>query len=132
MAKKKLMKEEMDKYGITGNTGLGVGGLFHISAPYSIGITDKVFVEHRYRNNGTGDTWDSWKRMTLIRAYKENKRIITCSRCARPAVSLDHHWPHMNDYNVCAVHHAKDVKKYSENTKLRKIRGKQQKRSTEK
>lgn len=88
---------------IKGNTGLGVEGFFHVSASYS--SNGKVFVDWEFRHkcdNGKIEKYSRWKRMTLARAKKENRSIIMCAKCKiNPAISLDHHYPWMNDYNLC-------------------------------
>lgn len=73
-----------------------IGHGIHVSAPYD--CNGFVFVEWHYR-------WgDWWKRMTKKRAEREGRTIITCCKCSRPAVQLDHHWPYMSDYCLCAEH----------------------------
>jgi hypothetical protein len=72
----------------------------------------KVFVEWEYHSrldDGTIDKWHHWKRMTLKRAMKENRRIITCSFCKKPAISLSHYWPYMGP-NHCEDHEKKAQK----------------------
>lgn len=99
----------LGKHGIKGNTGLGVAGFFHLSAPYD--SNGKVFVQYTYRRNFLQDgvvlteEMDSWKRMTLARAKREKRAIIPCSMCKNPAVSLDHLWPYDILYNRCAEHY---------------------------
>lgn len=99
----------LGKHGIKGNTGLGVEGFFHLSAPYD--SNGMVFVQYTYRRKYIQDgtvlieEMDSWKRMTLARAKKEHRRIIPCSMCNKPAVSLDHLWPYEIVFNRCAEHY---------------------------
>ena len=88
---------EMGKYGLTGNSGLTGWG--HVSASYD--CNGMVFVE----------TDDYWKRMPKEEAEKQGLKIITCSYCDKPAVSLDHHYPYMADQNLCAEHYEAIVKK---------------------
>lgn len=112
------MKTSIGKYGITGSTGLGVSGFFHVSAPYD--CNGKVFVEWEYvstlTNNETPEVkiekWDGWKRMTMKRALKENRKIILCCQCNEPAVSLDHFYPYMSNRNFCQKHHEAMVKSF--------------------
>jgi hypothetical protein len=98
--------KQIGKHGLTGNTGLGVAGFFHVSMAYdSNGL---VFVEWRHRQklpNGKIEKYDWWKRMTLKRALKEKRKIIECEYCNRPAASLDHFWPYMSDDNFCKEHY---------------------------
>jgi hypothetical protein len=58
-----------------------------------------VFVEWSYRGWGLG-----WKMLTRVRAVKEKRRIIKCSKCARAAKLLDHLWPYATECNLCGVH----------------------------
>ena len=110
---KKKLAGSLGKYGIKGSTGLGVGGFFHVSAPYdSNGL---VFVEHTYKRYYVEDGKkqveknDSWKRMSLANAKKQKKRIILCSICDKPAVSLDHLWPYEVLYNRCKEHYGQKI-----------------------
>jgi len=93
----------LTKYGLTGNSGLGVANMsvFHVSANYYAG-KNKVFIEKIYKEWGL-----IWERMTLYMARKKKKKIITCAKCLRPAISLDHHWPYYDDHNYCELHHPK-------------------------
>lgn len=110
---KKKLAGSLGKYGIKGSTGLGVGGFFHVSAPYD--ANGNVFVEHTYKRSYVLDGKklveknDSWKRMTLAQAKKQKKRIILCCMCDKPAVSLDHLWPYEVLYNRCKEHYGKDI-----------------------
>jgi len=83
------------KYGIKGNTGLGVGGMFHMSAPYD--CNGMVFVEKEHEEWGT-----VWERVDSDKA--EGRKIITCFMCDKPAVSLDHLWPYHSEMCRCAEH----------------------------
>ena len=86
---------ELGKHGITGNTGVGVMGFAHVSAPYdSLG---GVFVEC--------DDY-GWERMTSKKAERLKSRVILCGHpgCDKPAVRLDHLWPHYNEMNACEQH----------------------------
>ena len=96
------MRNKLTKDGLTGNTGLGVSGVFfHISANYAAG-KGKCFIEKEHKEWGL-----VWQRMTLTRAKKEGRKIIPCAKCKRPAISLDHHWPYESEYNYCARHRPK-------------------------
>jgi len=90
---------DMGKYGIKGNTGLGVGGMFHVSAPYD--NNGKVFVRVDHPEWG-----EVWERVDADKA--DPQRVIRCVMCDKPAVSLDHHWPYYSDMNRCADHHGAD------------------------
>ena len=93
------MSDDMGKYGIKGNTGLGVGGMFHVSAPYD--SNGKVFVRVDHPEWG-----EVWERVDADKA--DPQRVIRCVMCDKPAVSLDHHWPYYSDMNRCADHHGAD------------------------
>ena len=68
------------------------------------GDSGLVFVEWHYR-------WgDHWKRMTLARAKKEKRIIITCWKCKRPAAQLDHYWPYHVEECLCKIHQKKAPK----------------------
>lgn len=84
------------KYGLTGSSGR-IGGI-RLAMPYGAnkGI---VFVEDEHAE------WGAWCRMTLRRAQREKRTIIPCSRCDKPAVSLDHYWPYYNDFTRCEDHY---------------------------
>lgn len=86
---------DMGKFGIKGNTGLGVGGMFHVSAPYD--ANGKVFICVHHKKWG-----EVWKRVRADKA--DPKRIIRCCMCEKPAVSLDHLWPYHSEMNRCADH----------------------------
>lgn len=88
--------KDLGKYGITGNTGLGVGGFFHITAPYD--SNGMVFV------SSEEDMMD-WSRVPLEEAKEKNLSIISCCMCSKPAVSLDHHYPYFMSKNRCEEHH---------------------------
>ncbi len=91
----------LTKHGLTGNSGLNVDGfkdvVFHIAASYAAG-DGKCFVDW-FENGEIG-----WRRMTVKRATKEGRRIITCDKCSKPAISLDHYWPYYSDMNRCLDH----------------------------
>ena len=116
-------KPSLGRYGITGNSGLGVGGFFHVNAPFD--CNGKVFVKWEYRQKSPDgkkiEKWESWKRMTLKRAIKENREIIPCYFCKNPAASLDHCYPYMSDKTLCKNHHKKIVEKERRNPNLSKI-----------
>lgn len=86
----KIETVEFGKYGLTGNSGL-IGNC-HFNAPYD--CNGMVFVK----------TDDGWERVPKEQAKKENRKIITCSYCNKPAVSLDHCWPHLQKETVCKKH----------------------------
>ena len=91
----KNKESSMGEFGIKGNTGLGVGGIFHVSAPYD--SNEKVFVRAKSKEYG-----EIWKRVDADKANKED--VITCCMCDKPAVSLDHLWPYYHEMNRCADH----------------------------
>lgn len=87
----------LTKDGLTGNSGFGVLNMpfaTHVSASYAA-TKKKCFVASRNTD---------WRRMTLARAKKERREIISCSYCRRPAISLDHFWPYHSEVNHCAWH----------------------------
>ena len=90
---------QIGKYGITGNTGLGIGGNFHVSMPYD--SNGKVFVKCEI-NDGSGATFDSWKRVNPDKA--DQKKIIRCYFCDKPAVRLDHLHPYHDETTACKDH----------------------------
>lgn len=103
-------QKQVGKYGITGNTGLGIGGLFHINMPYD--SNGKVFVKWTYKQKLSGgkiEKFDSWKRVDKNKAKEQD--IIQCSFCDKPAVRLDHLWPYYSEMNACEKHINK-FKKY--------------------
>jgi len=83
------------KYGITGNT--GIIGNIHYCSNYD--CNGKVFVAIK----------NHWKRATKTTAEKKNLKIITCSYCDKPAVSLDHCYPYLQESTVCEDHFKSDV-----------------------
>ncbi len=93
------------KYGLTGNSGLGALGMFHIGLPYD--CNGKVFVEWKFRHkflSGNTEEWEGWKRMALKRAIKEKRKIIKCNYCDKPVVRLDHLWDYHDELNACEDH----------------------------
>jgi len=82
---------KLGKFGIKGNTGLGVAGAFHLSAPYD--SNGQVFVDCRDRG---------WERVDADKANPD--AIIRCCMCDKPAVSLDHLYPYHSEMNRCARH----------------------------
>lgn len=90
------MTKGIGKFGITGNTGLGVGGMFHVSAPYD--SNGKVFVWEQQHDGG-----ETWYRVESDQA--DPAHIIRCSMCDKPAVSLDHLWPYYVEMNRCKEHY---------------------------
>ncbi len=93
------MTNLLTKHGLTGNSGLGALGCFHVSANYAARKAG-CFVEVIPR----GERVPTWRRMTVERATKEKRHIISCSYCRRPAISLDHYWPYHSEANHCAWH----------------------------
>ena len=105
--------KQIGKYGITGNTGLGIGGLFHVSMPYD--SNGKVFIVQKLEeklSDGRIGHYESWKRVDKDKVG--NNEIIKCSFCNEPAVRLDHLWPYYNEMNACEKH-LDEFKKYSYN-----------------
>ena len=84
----------MGKYGLSGSSGM-VGGGLHIAASYD--CNGMVFVEVQDEDVGL---W--WKRVAKEEA--EEGKIIKCSMCDKPAVSLDHYWPYYTERCLCADH----------------------------
>lgn len=79
-------------HGLTGYSGLNINGNFHISASYS--NNGMLFVE---KINDIG----RWRRAIKP---KKNEKIITCCKCKRPAILLDHFYPYHIDHNLCEIH----------------------------
>lgn len=94
------MSNELTEHGLTGRSGYLVNNIpsaIHVSANYAA-MDGNVFVE-------TGeDNVPEWERVTLEQAIKEGKKIIKCSYCQNPAISLDHFWPYHSEMNYCAEH----------------------------
>lgn len=90
----------MGKYGLSGNSGIVAEGL-HIAAPYD--SNGGVFVEVEDEEWGV-----VWRRVSKKKAESKGMKIISCSMCEKPAVSLDHHWPYFHDYCRCKDHYGKD------------------------
>lgn len=88
----------LTKDGLTGVSGFGVDGLapliWHVNASYA-STKGKVFVS-------TKDM--GWRRMSRVTAEKQGRSIIRCSYCKRPAISLDHSWPYLQEATHCAWH----------------------------
>ena len=84
----------MGKYGITGDSGMVADGL-HVAGSYD--CNGMVFVEK-------GDWWKKVKKEDA-----DESKIIKCSQCEKPAVSLDHYWPYSSKMCLCADHYGKDV-----------------------
>lgn len=96
-------QKQIGKYGITGNSGLGIGGFLHIGMPYD--SNGKVFVKWIYKRklpDGQIEKMDSWKRVDKNKA--KDKDIIRCTFCNKPAVRLDHLWPYYSEMNACENH----------------------------
>ena len=96
-----LAKEngQIGKHGLTGNSGLGIGGMFHISMPYD--SNGKVFVNSELKDEN-GDVWDGWKRVDAKDA--DPKKVIKCYCCDKPAVRLDHLHPYHDEMTSCEDH----------------------------
>jgi hypothetical protein len=110
MVKNSKKNKQIGKYGITGNSGLGVGGFVHVCMPYD--SNGEVFVKADYREklpNGKVARFEWWKRVPKNKAKEEN--IIRCNFCNKPAVRLDHLWPSYDEMNACEKHLEK-YKKY--------------------
>ena len=43
-----------------------------------------------------------WEEVPLNHA--EEEKIIRCSKCEKPAVSMDHYWPFYSDNCLCPDH----------------------------
>lgn len=86
---------DVGKFGIKGNTGLGIDGNFHVSLPYD--CNGKAFV--RLHDAEWGETW---VRVPLGEADPDS--IIRCYMCDNPAVCLDHLWPYYAEMNRCEDH----------------------------
>ena len=110
MIKNAKKDKQIGKHGLIGNTGLGVGGFFHVSMPYD--SNGKVFVVVKSKEklpSGKFYTHESWKRVDIKKAKEGN--IIRCAFCNNPAVKLDHLWPYYCEMNACKKH-LDDFKKY--------------------
>jgi len=94
-----MKPNQLTKDGLTGRSGFNVEGMslaFHVSANYAA-TKGMVFVESE-------EECTNWERMTRVVAEKQGKRIIRCSYCKRPAISLDHSWPYLQEATYCARH----------------------------
>jgi len=103
MIKSAKKNKQIGKYGLTGNSGLGIGGFFHISMPYD--SNGKVFVVVKLKeklSSGKFYTHESWKRVDMKKAKEVD--IIRCAFCNKPAVRLDHLWPYYCETNSCEKH----------------------------
>jgi len=100
------MKKQFTKYGLTGRSGFIItkNGLIHISSHYGITRKDMCFVEYEFKDKDSEYSHLSWKRMTIKKALKDNCKIITCSKCNKYAVTIDHHFPYFDNYNMCKEH----------------------------
>ena len=110
MIKNAKNNKQIGKHGLTGNTGLGVGGFFHVSMPYD--SNGKVFVVVKSKEklpSGKFYTHESWKRVDAKKA--KDADIIRCAFCNNPAVKLDHLWPYYCEMNACEKH-LEEFKKY--------------------
>lgn len=88
------MINQLTKDGLTGNSGFGVAGLFHVNAPYAA-TKGLVFADD-------GDL--GWERVTRVEANKRGRPIIRCTYCKRPATTVDHCWPYLTEATHCAWH----------------------------
>lgn len=104
------MNNSLTKNGLTGNSGFGVVPGIHINANYAA-VKGKCFVEVEENGDLTG----AWKRTTVKCAKEKGWRIIKCSYCNRPAISLDHCWPYLTEATYCAHH--RDWQKHLETMK---------------
>lgn len=99
------MKNQLTKEGLTGGSGFGVEsleGIWHLNANYAA-TEGHVFVE-------TKDVeYIEWRRVKTEDA--KGHRIISCSYCKNPAISLDHSWPYLTEATYCADH--RDWQKWS-------------------
>jgi len=86
------MINKLSKYGLTGDCGF-ISPNIHVNANYD--CNGMVFVE----------TDDYWERMPKKEAKKKGLKIIKCSYCDKPAVSLDHSWPYLQDETTCKKHY---------------------------
>jgi hypothetical protein len=103
MIEKAKNANQIGKYGIVGNSGLGIGGFLHVSMPYD--SNGKVFIKYTYKHkftDGNIEEFDSWKRVDINKA--KEKDIIKCFFCEKPAVRLDHLWPYYCEMNSCEEH----------------------------
>lgn len=92
---------EFDEYGITGNTGLtgNTEGIIHYNANYSA-TENHVFIEIQE------DGFLTWERIEKEN-IEDGMIIITCNYCDKPAISLDHSWPWLQENTTCEEHHEK-------------------------
>ncbi len=89
---------DFTKDGLTGTSGFGVEGLpgiWHINANYAA-TEGNVFVEV--------ESAGEWERMKETDAVEQKRRVIPCTYCAKPAISLDHSWPYLTEATYCADH----------------------------
>ena len=103
LIKKIKSDSKVGKYGLKNNSGLGIGGFFHVSMPYDAG--KGVFVEKMDKEWGL-----TWERMSLSKAKRLKKTIITCVMCNKPAISLSHCWPYIQDFDRCKKHYNSEYK----------------------
>lgn len=94
------MNNEITEDGLTGTHGYVGDPPMHISANFAAG-QGMVFVE-------TDDM--NWKRMKEADALEQKKRVIRCSYCTQPAISVDHCWPYLQEATYCDQH--RDWKKH--------------------
>lgn len=100
-----MNNNEVGKFGITGNSGLGVLGYFHCGLPYD--SNGMVFVS-------VGRCGDRWVRMPIDKAKiaitrRKRREIIKCYMCEKPAISLDHLWPYHSELCRCEEHYHKAI-----------------------
>jgi hypothetical protein len=86
----------LTKYGLTGNSGF-VGG-FHLNANYAAG-EGNVFQKAQLEMY-PGEFVDHWERVKTEDANPD--KIIKCYNCNKPAVTLDHSWPYLQEKTLCA------------------------------
>jgi len=113
-----------NKYGLKGSSGLGKeygnNNIFHITGSYGINKENQVFVKAFYKANFKSYRlyktkifhYQSWVRIEKEELIKKGGEIITCCKCNNPAVSLDHHYPYMIDFNLCKKHFKGKKKNY--------------------
>lgn len=102
-------RNQFTKDGLTGNSGFNIEGLsdiFHLSANYAA-TKGFVFVEVKEDRR-------DWERVKKSDAIKNKRHIIRCSYCTKPAISLDHSWPYLQEATYCADH--RDWQKMMEKT----------------
>lgn len=74
-----------------------VSPFLHGNAPYD--CNGLVFV---VTEDEDGNEW--WNRISKEIAERDGMKIITCCKCNKPAVQLDHLWPYYDDQCLCEDH----------------------------